>query len=92
MGESVAAAFSSVTVYEARGIALATGTTHVTAGTVANVAYRLAASPSVNEGCLALLNDTFTDNEEEWRVEKVPKPIRISSSWANRRAHAAMVD
>lgn len=70
VGESVAAAFSSVTVYEARGIALATGTTHVTAGTVANVAYRLAASPSVNEGCLALLNDTFTDNEEEWRVEK----------------------
>ncbi|MDX1725345.1 MAG: hypothetical protein R3355_19830 [Pseudomonas sp.] len=69
VGESVAAAFSSVTVYEARGIALATGTTHVTAGTVASVAYRLAASPGVNEGCLALLNDTFAENEEEWRAE-----------------------
>ena len=69
VGESVAAAFSSVTVYETRGIVLETGTTHVTAGTVAGVAYRLAASPGVNEGCLALLNDTFTDNEEEWRVK-----------------------
>lgn len=69
VGESVTATFSSVTVYEARGIALATGTTHVTAGTVAKIAYRLAASPSVNEGCLALFNDTFIENEEEWKTK-----------------------
>ena len=68
-GESVTAKFSSVTVYEARGISLAVESTHVAEGTVANVAYRLAASPSVNEGCIALLNDTFTDNEDEWKTE-----------------------
>ena len=56
-------------MYEARGITLAAESTHVAEGTVANVAYRLAASPSVNEGCIALLKDTFTDNEDEWKTE-----------------------
>lgn len=68
-GESVIAKFCSVTVYEARGINLLAGTTHVSAGAVANVAYRLAACHNVNEGCLALLNDTFVENEGEWRSE-----------------------
>ena len=68
-GESLAATFSSVTVCEARGVNLPAGSAHVVAGTVANVAYRLAASPSVNQGCLALFDDAFAEDEDEWKKE-----------------------
>lgn len=67
--EAISASFSSVTVYEARGIALTTDTTEVSVGTVAGVDYRLAAGSSVNATCNALVADVFADNEEEWKKE-----------------------
>lgn len=66
-GEAISASFSSVTVYEGRGVNVAPGTTEVSDGHVAGVEYRLAASASVNDGCNALLQDVFTDSEDEWR-------------------------
>lgn len=62
--------FVSITVYEARGVALALATVEVSTGIVAGVAYRLAVGTSVNEACTALNADVFTDNEEVWRKEK----------------------
>ncbi|GAA0756861.1 hypothetical protein [Ideonella azotifigens] len=67
--ESISASFSSITVYEARGIALAEGTTEVSQGRVAGVDYRLAVGSSVNSACTALVADVFVDNEEEWKKE-----------------------
>lgn len=67
--DGITASFTSVTVYEARGVALAPSTTEVSRGKVAGVDYRLAASASVNEACMALIEDDFTDNEEDWKKE-----------------------
>ena len=67
--EEVSASFSSVTVYEARGVTLAPSSTEVSGGKVAGVDYRLAVSSSVNDACIALVDDVFTDNEEDWKKE-----------------------
>lgn len=67
--ETIVASFSSIIVYEARGVALEPGTTPVAAGTVAEVNYRVAVSLSLNDGCLALLGDSFTEGEEEWKKD-----------------------
>lgn len=67
--EVISASFSSVTVYEARGIALAAATTEVFGGKVAGVDYRLAVGASVNAACTALVADVFADDEEEWKKE-----------------------
>lgn len=67
--ETVTATFSSVTVYEARGVNLPAGTTELSGGKVAGVDYKLAAGASVNDACSALIADVFTDNEDEWKKE-----------------------
>jgi hypothetical protein len=67
--ETIVASFRSVTVYEARGVTLEPGTRRVAAGTVSSASYRVAVSPGLNEGCLALLGDFFTEGEEEWKKE-----------------------
>ncbi|MCA6218092.1 hypothetical protein KGA65_16270 [Ideonella sp. B7] len=67
--EAISASFSSVTVYEARGIALVEGTTEVSQGMVAGVNYRLVVGSSVNTACTALIADVFVENEEEWKRE-----------------------
>src|SRR6266446_1970867 len=67
--ETIVASFSSVTVYEARGVTLEPGLTRVTAGIVAAVNYRVAVSPGLNEGCLALCGDSFIEDEEKWKKE-----------------------
>lgn len=68
--EALVASFSSVTVYEARGIDLLAGSKEILGSSVANTAYRLAFSASINEGCFALLEDTFAEDEDEWKKEK----------------------
>ena len=68
--KALAASFSSVTVYEVRGIDLSCGSKQVLDSAVVNTSYRLAFSASVNEGCFALMGDTFTDDEDEWSKEK----------------------
>lgn len=68
-GEEIAATFSSVTVFEARGVTLEGDIPEVSSGIAAGVAYRLAVSTSLNRGCIALLDDAFTDNEEDWKNE-----------------------
>lgn len=68
-GEEIAATFSSISVFEVRGITLAPETTVVSSGIAAGVKYRLAASSSVNTGCIALIDDTFVEDEEEWKRE-----------------------
>lgn len=68
--EAITASFSSVTVYEVRGVTLPAGTTEVSGGMAAGVDYKLAASASVNDACTALVGDVFTaDNEEDWKKE-----------------------
>lgn len=67
--EEISATFSSITVYEARGIALAPGVTEVIESQVLGFNYQLAVSASVNEACTALYGDNFTDNEEDWKKQ-----------------------
>lgn len=67
--EPITAAFSSVTVYEARGITLPDGNAEVLGGRVAGVDYKLATAASVNDACAALVADTFTEDEGEWKKE-----------------------
>lgn len=68
-GEDIAATFSSITVFEIRGITLAPNAMAVSSGIAAGVKYRLATSSSVNRGCIALIDDTFVEDEEEWKNE-----------------------
>ena len=67
--EAITATFSSVTVYEARGVTIPIDTAVASNGSVAGVNYKLAAAASVNDACIALIADTFTENEDEWRKE-----------------------
>lgn len=67
--DEISVSFTSITVYEARGIALEPSITEVSRGKAAGVDYRLAVSASVNEACMALIADVFTDNEEDWKKE-----------------------
>lgn len=67
--EAITATFSSVTVYEARGITIPVGTTVASDGAAAGINYKLAAAASVNDACSALIADTFTENEDEWKKE-----------------------
>ena len=67
--EAITATFSSVTVYEARGISISADTTVASSGSTAGVNYKLAVAASVNDACNALIADTFTENEDEWRKE-----------------------
>lgn len=68
--EALVASFSSLTVYEVRGIDLCAGSKHTLGSSVANTAYRLTLSTSINEGCFALLGDIFAEDEDEWKKEK----------------------
>ena len=67
--EEISATFSSITVYEARGIALTPGVTQMSENQVTGFDYQLAVSASVNEACTALYGDNFTDNEEDWKKQ-----------------------
>ncbi len=67
--EAMVASFKSVTVFEARGVNLEPGTTRTASDSVSQISYGIAISPSANEGCMALLGDAFTDDEEQWRTE-----------------------
>lgn len=67
--ETISASFSSITVFEARGITLGEGTTEVSQGIVAGANYRLAVGSSVNTACSALIADVFAENEEEWKQD-----------------------
>jgi hypothetical protein len=69
MNEAIAASFSSINIYEARGIILEDGATPVIQGTVENTNYKFMISASVNKSCLAMMGDVFCENEEEWKIE-----------------------
>lgn len=69
VGESLTASFSSVSVYEARGIALQAGVTEVANGEVAGVKYRIAIGADLNDTCMALVNDLFVESENDWKRE-----------------------
>lgn len=70
VGESLTASFSSIFVYEARGMTLGADTVEVIAGNVSGVAYRIAAGEKINATCVALANDIFTDDDEDqWKIQ-----------------------
>lgn len=69
-GQVITAAFKSITVFEARGIMLESGAVEAANGSCAGVAYRIAASASVNAACQALLSDSYSDDEEEWKNKR----------------------
>lgn len=66
---SITASFISVTVYEARGIALPDGFAEARQAEVAGVNYRVALSKYVNAGCQCLIGDDFTESESDWLKE-----------------------
>lgn len=67
--QAITATFSSVTVYEARGVMLPADVVEVSVGSVAGLDYKIAAAASVNDSCSALVADNFTDDESEWNKE-----------------------
>lgn len=67
--EALTARFSSVTVYEARGVTLQADVVEVSDGSVAGLDYKISAAASVNDGCIALVADKFADDEAEWKKE-----------------------
>ncbi|NDP61795.1 hypothetical protein [Polaromonas sp.] len=67
--EAISASFSSITIYQVKGISLEANSTEISSGTIARVDYRLAISSSINAACTALLQDNFTDDEEKWKID-----------------------
>ncbi len=69
-GESITAAFVSISVYETRGITIQPGVVEtIASGTVAGVAYRLAVGAGVNDTCEALADDSFVEDEDVWKKD-----------------------
>jgi hypothetical protein len=68
-GESLTAAFVSMSVYEARGITLEPGVVEIASGNVAGFAYRLAVGAGVNDTCKALADDSFIEDEDAWKKD-----------------------
>lgn len=69
-GESITASFSSVSVYETRGMSLQEGATHCTSGTIAGVNYRIAVGAGLNDTCIALADDVYVEDEDDWKRAK----------------------
>lgn len=69
-GESIAASFVSLTVYETRGIAPQSATPLVIAGAVEGVSYAIGIGAGLNETCRALAGDAYVDDEPGWTKEK----------------------
>lgn len=70
VGESISASFVSISVYEARGIALQSGAPEITAGAVGNANYRIGIGAKLNETCNAVAGDTYVEDEGAWIKEK----------------------
>jgi len=62
----LSAKFTSITVYEARGIELSDGFVEVRQSKVAGAEYKIALSKTVNLGCLSLAGTEMTESEPEW--------------------------
>lgn len=69
-GESIEASFTSVSVYEARGVTLQPGTIKLTDGAVDGVNYRIGVGAGLNDTCMALKNDVYVDDEDKWKKER----------------------
>jgi hypothetical protein len=61
------ASFTSVTVYEVRGIHLVEGVTEAVQSKAAGAEYRVSVSKSVNAACQTLIGDDFVESEQDWR-------------------------
>jgi len=68
-GHSIVAKFSSVTVFEVRGITLDHQTTKIVRGNAAGVDYGIAVSAGLNKACEAIVADKYADAEDEWKQE-----------------------
>lgn len=66
---AIQAQFTSITVFEARGITVADSLAPMTTGQAAGLQYLVAISASVNAACQALIADDFAESEEEWRKD-----------------------
>ena len=69
-GESIAASFVSMSVYETRGIALQSESPLTSAGAVAGVDYSIGIGASLNDTCQALAGDAYVDDIDAWIREK----------------------
>lgn len=66
---SLQAQFTSITVFEARGVTVAEGVVETISGQAAGLQYRVAICASMNSACQALIADDFVESEEAWRKE-----------------------
>lgn len=69
-GGTIVAQFKSVTVFEARGIALDAQKISVVHGSTAGVNYSIAVSAGLNDACEAIMADKYVDSESEWKQEQ----------------------
>lgn len=69
-GESIAASFVCLTVYEIHGMALQHPAPLVNAGQVAGVSYSIGIGAALSETCHALAGDAYVDDEQAWAKEK----------------------
>jgi hypothetical protein len=69
-GEVVSASLVSLSVYEARGIALQSPTPQIKSGTLGGANYSIGVGAVLNETCRALAGDDYVDDENVWKKEK----------------------
>lgn len=69
-GQVIVATFTSITVFEARGIVLDPAVVETAHGSCAGTQYNIAVASSVNAACQELLSDVYVDDEEQWRKDR----------------------
>jgi hypothetical protein len=94
VGESLSASFVSVTVYEARGIAIQPNAApEIISGVVGDANYCIGVGAGLNETCQAVGGDNFVEDEGIWAKDKgssgpfliiklgPTKPYTITEGW-----------
>ena len=69
VGETITAAFTSISVYEARGISLQSEVPQIESGSVMGGSYTLGLGSKLNEACFALAGDVYVGDESAWMKE-----------------------
>ena len=85
----LSATFFSLCVFEFHGINLPDGAFANIEGQIAGVNYAAAIGMSVNELCIALLNDDFVDDEPTWKDEKKCSPPYLMVRFGPTSTHSA---
>lgn len=85
----IVAAFYSLHVFEVRGFSAKDVGIVSSEGSVSGVPFKIAIGHSLNEACLAVTGDSYTDDEENWREKKKCTPPYVLVQIGPTDAHQA---